>query len=239
MDIAYFSKLRTDFIRMYYRESHKPFNDLKAAIEAKEPPFDEPPDRYNWEGDEPPYLTEWLEAEMALNVLGYSCLSMLSNSLKLAFQNMENVFGFQPTEEERKLFKDGFVNGYKHVLTEILNTDWSDCPADFAIIEQVVLARNITQHLVDYSGFDAYHDEKTVKKHPRLFFVSGNKTELELEYDAPWFSRRIEVTEADLFKAIDEVEKLIEYIMSRENKAREWRVRRRQENMFERSDPPS
>ncbi|HEV2505645.1 MAG TPA: hypothetical protein VGV39_21385 [Mesorhizobium sp.] len=177
MDIAYFSKRRTNFIRTYYREARKPFDALKAAIEAEEPPYDEPPEDSDWEDAEPPYLTEWLEAEMALNVLGYSCLSMLSNSLKVAFSNMEREFGFKPTEEiKKKVFKKGgFVDGYKRILTEILDTDWSDCPVNFAIIDQVVLARNSTQHLNDVFGFDAHHDQKTIKNHPRLFFMANDE----------------------------------------------------------------
>lgn len=231
MDVKYFADLRTNFIRMYYREGRKPFIEIQRAIDEEMPPFDEPPSGYDIESGEPPYLVEWLEAEMALNVLGYSCLSMLSNSLKIAFMNFEREFRFKPSAEAKKtLFKQGFVTGYKGVLSEILDTDWSDCLADLAIIEQVVLARNITQHMDDYSGFDAYYDESTIRKQPRLFFVGGDKEELDPEDPSSWFGRRVEVTEADLFRAIEEVEKLVEYIVGREDRAFEWRMGRRNES---------
>ncbi|WP_434118763.1 hypothetical protein [Sinorhizobium meliloti] len=231
MDVKYFADLRTNFIRMYYREGRRPFVDIQRAIDEGTPPFDEPPRGYDLESGEPPYLKEWLQAEMALNVLGYSCLSMLSNSLKIAFMNFEREFGFRPSTEAKKtLFKQGFVKGYKGVLSEILDTDWSDCPADLAIIEQVVLARNITQHTNDYSGFDAYYDDSTIRKHPSLFFVGGDKEELNPEDSASWFGRRVEVTEADLFRAIEEVEKLVGYIIGREDKAFEWRKGRREKS---------
>jgi len=220
MDVKHFADLRTNFIRMFYREGRKPFQAIQKAIDEEKPPFDEPPSYYDIESGEPAYLTEWLEAEMAINVLGYSCLSMLSNSLKIAFSNFERVFGFRPG---KGAFKQGFVAGYKNVLSEVLDTDWSDCPADFAIIEQVVLARNSTQHMDDYHGFDAYYDESTVRKHPSLFFVSGDKEELDPNDPVSWFGRRIEVTESDLFRAIEEVEKLVAYIAGREEKAYEWR----------------
>ncbi|MFS2155267.1 hypothetical protein [Rhizobium sp. Rhizsp42] len=226
MDVKFFSNLRTNFIRMYYREGRKAFDAIKTAIDNEEPPYDEPPNGFDIESGEPAYLTEWLEAEMALNVLGYSCLSMLSNSLKIVFLNLEREFGFRPSDRARKsLFKHGFVEGYKRVLSEVLDTDWSDCPADLGIIEQIVLARNITQHMDDHSGFDAYYDEKAIRKHPRLFFVSGDKAEIDLEDAASWFGQRVEVTEADLFQAIEEVEKLVDYILSLEDKAHEWRRR--------------
>lgn len=43
MDVAYFAKLRSNFIRTFFREGRKPFDATKAAIEAEEPPYDEPP----------------------------------------------------------------------------------------------------------------------------------------------------------------------------------------------------
>lgn len=224
MDVGFFSDLRTNFIRMYYREGRKPFDAMMVAIDNEEPPYDEPPCNFDIESGEPPYLDEWLDAQMALNVLGLSCLSMLSNSLKLVFISLEREFGFRPTEEAKtKHFKkQGFVAGYKHVLSEILDTDWSDCPADLAIIEQVVLVRNVTQHPDDHSGFDAYYDEKAIAKHPRPFFVSERDAKLEPDI-ASWFVRRIEVTEHELFRAIEEVEKLVAYIIGREDKAYAWR----------------
>src|SRR4051812_24347791 len=124
MDVKHFADLRTNFIRMFYREGRKPFDAIQKAIDEQASPFDEPPYGYDIESGEPAYLTEWLEAEMAINVLGYSCLSMLSNSLKIAFTNFEREFRFKPG---RKAFKQGFVSGYKGILSEILDTDWTDC----------------------------------------------------------------------------------------------------------------
>lgn len=228
MDIKYFSDSRLEFIRFFYREGRKPFDAVKNAIDNREPPYDVQLPWSLLESGEPPFLTEWLEADMALNVLGYSCVSMLSNSLKITFTNMERQFGFRPgsDKKKKKLFKQGFVEGYKVLLSEILDTDWSDCPTDFAIVEQVVLARNTTQHTDDYSGFDAYHNDKTLEKHPRPFFVGEDSAGSDTTDLMSWFGRRIEVREADLFRAIAEVEKLVDYIMDRESKAHEWRQRR-------------
>ncbi|MBX4993161.1 hypothetical protein ABID08_002345 [Rhizobium binae] len=230
MDVQYFSKHRTDFIRRYYREASKPFIETRKAIDEEREPYNEPPPHFDIESGEPAYLEEWLEADMALNVVGYSCLSMLSNSLKITFANFQQEFGFRPTDKEkRKLFKKGFVPAYKVMLGEVLDTDWSDCPADFAIIEQVVLVRNITQHMNDYSGFDAFYDEESIRSHRRLYFVGGDTTEHDPEDPVSWFGRRVEVSADDLFLALDHVDMLVDYIQSREEKAYEWRVRRRNE----------
>lgn len=228
MDVKAFSKIRLDFIRFYYREGRKPYDAIKQAIDNAEPPYNEQP----WseiENGEPPFLSEWLEADMALNVLGYSCLSMLANSLKITFTNIEKEFGFISSKnvKTRRLFNKGFVPAYKSILSEVLDTDWSDCPSNFAIIEQVVLARNNTQHTDDFSGFDAYHNEKTIEKYPHPFFVGDYRLSSKDADVITWRGSRIEVTEDDLFHAIEEVEKLVDYIMNREEKAYQWRQARK------------
>lgn len=230
MDIKRYSEHRTAFIRMYYCEARQAFVAVQTAIDNEEAPFDKPPAGFDPEYGEPAYLTQWLEAEMAINVLGYSCVSMLSNSLKIAFKNMEELFRFQPGSETKRLMsKEGFVAGYKVSLSEVLDTDWSDCDADFAIIEQVVQTRNITQHTDDASGFEAYYTEASLRKHPRPIFVAPGRADTEENGGETWFGARIEVTAHDLFRAIDEVDKLIAYIMGREDRAYEWWQRRRAE----------
>lgn len=230
MDVQSFSKHRNDFIRRYYRGASQPFFDIRKAIEEKMPPYDEPPPHFDFENGEPPYLEEWLEADMALNVVGYSCLSMLSNSLKITFENFQQEMRFSPSaEQKKKLFKNGFVPAYKAMLGEVLDTDWSDCPADFSIIEQVVLVRNITQHMSDYTGFDAFYDRSASGSQARRYFVGGDRADHDPEDPASWFGRRVEVSADDLYRAIDHVDMLVDYIQSREEKAYEWRARKRNE----------
>lgn len=63
MDVLYFLKERTRFIRYFYETACQPFRETMRKIEAGEEPF-EPP--YSEDG-EPPFLTEWLEADTALD----------------------------------------------------------------------------------------------------------------------------------------------------------------------------
>ncbi|MEO7825814.1 MAG: hypothetical protein ABIR60_01625, partial [Allosphingosinicella sp.] len=60
MDILFFLKLRTDFIRRHYHVAVAAFVEQKRLIEDAEPPFDNPP--YSEDG-EPPYLEEWMDAD--------------------------------------------------------------------------------------------------------------------------------------------------------------------------------
>ena len=85
-----------------------------------------------------------MEAETGAEVLGQSCVSLLSDTLKLYFETLrKRVIGYAfDNKLEAIQSKQGFVAANKVALGEILKTDWADCPICFDVIEQVVLARN-------------------------------------------------------------------------------------------------
>lgn len=222
MDAGYFLKDRTRLIRFFYSASAKPFLEIKHAIDNRLPPFDNPP--YS-EDPEPRFLDNWEDADTAAKILGLSCVSLLSDTLKLYFQTLQRVIAFS-FADEKAAFKDGFVPAYLGVLGEILNTDWSDCPADLSVIEQVVLARNRGQHGSTLQSFDATHDGKTLERYPQPFFASEEECRSWIDRggDAnsifmPW----LEITVETLFAAIDNIEKLADWIDSRMDHAWEWR----------------
>ena len=225
MDATYFLKRRTRFIRYLYTEGAKPFTEIQQRIENSLPPYDDPP--YG-EDPEPPYLEDWMEAGTARDVLAMSCLSLLSDTLKLYFETLRSrVIGFSFTQREKE-FREGFVAAYKAVLGEILETDWRDCPADLALIEQVVLARNRGQHGSSLLSLDVTHDAKTLTKHPRPFFVSEDEYRTWVESGGradSGLTPSIEVSSEMLFAAIDSVEKLADWIDGRLGKAWAWRAR--------------
>ena len=123
MNVVYFLKERTKFIRFYYDQCVTPFADMKRQIEEGAPPFDNPP--YS-EDPEPPYLDIWMDANTGIQVVGLSCASLLSDSLKLYFHNLQHrVLGFRfaDAESEKGAFKKGFVAAYMEILGHILDTD--------------------------------------------------------------------------------------------------------------------
>ena len=229
MDAIYFLKPRTAFIRFYYDECAKPFRDIQEKIELGHPPFDDPP--YS-EDPEPAFLDQWTDAEAGIEVLGHSSVSMLSETLKLYFQTLQKcVIGFSFSSQEESISKkQGFIAAYKAALGAILATDWSDCPARFDVIEQVVLARNRSQHGGDLTSFRVEHEGKTLKKHRRPFFASEaelrmcdeNAGDSDSVFDS-FFHPAIEVTRDKLFAAIQEADKCAEWIESRMEKVSEWR----------------
>jgi len=212
LDAAYFLKERTEFIRFYYDASATGFADLKHRIEHVLPPYDRPPFS---EDPEPPFLEEWMNADAALEILGLTCVSLLSDSLKLYFAALqERVIGFS-FKSKKTAFRNGFPAAYRAALGEILDTDWSDCPADWDIIEQIVLARNRGQHGECLTSIRPTYDRAMLEKHPRPIFVS--KAELsclttEEGSLASFLMPSIRISRETLFEAIRQVEALAEWI---------------------------
>jgi hypothetical protein len=75
------------------------------------------------------------------------------------------------------------------------------------------------------------HDQLTLDKHPRPFFVNEHERESWMEGDgtaASWLLMpSVEVTREALFAAIEHVEKLADWIEGRMDKATGWRIGRR------------
>lgn len=163
-----------------------------------------------------------MEAKTSLELLGATCVSMLSDSLKLYFVTWEEQLGIKcrdhlPDEFSRKRGK-GFVNGYKACFGQLLKADWSECPADWEVLEQIVLARNDTQHARSIHDIGPRHGYDVRDKHPLPFFLSEDEKRL-IETDQlvelPWLGLSLVVTQEALFQAIRQVEILAEWMEER------------------------
>lgn len=211
MDILYFLKERTRLIRQYYEQAAQPFNDIIRKIEAEEEPFIPP---YS-EDPEPEFLTEWIEANELLEVTGRCCLSMLSASLQLYLNTWDRMLGLQCKTQFKADFKrDGLVSGYRQCLADRVGLDWNACPANLAIIEQVVLARNRDQHPDSITTLRVTHADHDRARHPHPFFINDGEAEL---YDVGndsglWMSPSLHVPRDKLMAAIANVETLCEWL---------------------------
>ncbi|MEQ9813321.1 MAG: hypothetical protein RLO50_11110 [Azospirillaceae bacterium] len=207
-----FLKDRTDFIRWYYDTAGVKFREIMRKIETGEAPY-EPP--YS-EDPEPPFLSEWIEAETGLDVLGRNCISMLSASLQLYFKTWEAELGVTWEEGERKpAFKYGFLRGYQTCFGEVLKLSWNECPADLELIEQVVIARNRDQHPETTTSMRVSHSYKERKRHRHLFFVSVSERRMfddPAMADIAWMNPSVHVSCELLFQALDQVETLAEWL---------------------------
>jgi hypothetical protein len=165
MDLAYFLRERTALIRHFYDAAAAPFIETKRKIDAAEPPFDNPP--YDDSG-EPPYLDEWLQADVEQELVGRACITMLSESIKHYLHGWERWVPLTATARA-EMGPKGFVRAYvDHYSTQL---GVQGCPADLDVIEQVVLARNSAQHHGNLVMDSVEHDPKTRAKFPRPFFT--------------------------------------------------------------------
>lgn len=215
MDVKAFLEDRLKFIRKFYETAAAPFIATIEKIEAGEAPF-EPP--YSEDG-EPAFLSEWIDSQTSLDMLGRACVSMLAASLKLYFQTWENKLCIKwDSGERQKTFKNGILHGYKHCFSEALSLNWDECPADFDVLEQVILARNRVQHPETITKMGVDHAPADRKKHPSLFFATEWERSVFLDGDLAgitWLNPAVSVSKESLWQALGEVEKLVEWLETR------------------------
>ncbi len=212
MDVAWFLKERTAFLRFFYSTGVQPFRDIKQKIEDEVEPFEQPCS----EDDEPAFQIQYQQAWTGIEMVGIAALSMLSDSLKIFFSTWEQLLGLDfPPDWQKRFRKEGFVRVYHDAFGRITGEDWSTCPANLDVIEQVVMARNDAQHGEDLHAIQPRHKPSTRAKHPKPFFVSDiDKMILDTEAlsDFARSGLQISITREGLFTAIEEVEKLAEWM---------------------------
>jgi hypothetical protein len=207
MDVGYFLKERTKFIREYYAVAVMPFENIKSKIESGEQPW-EPP--YSEDG-EPPFQVEWSDADTSVQVVGCTCVTMLSESMKLYFQTWEELLGVKCQRALAPLFKmQGFLAGYKECFREEAELNWDECPADLSIVEQIVLARNVAAHHNGHLGSMSvrYPREVREKLKSPLFLHDYEKIALDEDQKSVFTFLRSEliITKATLDEALLHVE---------------------------------
>ncbi|CAN5392420.1 hypothetical protein BH09PSE1_BH09PSE1_02250 [soil metagenome] len=231
MDVNFFLIQRTAFIRRFHDEAVAIFEDTQRRIDQAQAPFDSPP---SGEDGEPAFLTEWIDAGTGREVVAQACVSLLSDSLKLYFNTLQkDVIGFAFDKREKALAKKGFVGAYRVALGEILQTDWSECAVRFDVIEQVVLARNLSQHGGRLTSLRIAHDLHSLKGRTSPIFA--NPAEWTAWQDsggdeATFLMPSVVITRAALFEAIDEVERLGNWIDGHLDRVDAWRGRQVPDN---------
>lgn len=224
MNLSYFMRERTKIIRLFYEEGRVPFEQLKRQIEDGVPPFEPPPFNPEYDDSEPPFLSEWIEAEQTRELVGMLAVSLLSDTLKLYFEELEREIGFEFISKKAREdhFKQGFVPAYKQILEHIMGDKFYSCGVRFDIIEQVILARNDLSHNGRLITFSTKHNRKTLEKHPNPFFANDD---LRSEYSnkcVQWGGLPIEVSRDRLLEAITEVEKLADWIQENDYSILKW-----------------
>ncbi|MDO8937633.1 MAG: hypothetical protein Q7U98_00570 [Methylicorpusculum sp.] len=220
MDVSYFLQQRLKFIQQFYNMASAPFIDRKRLIEAEEEPFIPPYSESEY--PEPYFLEEWIEANESIQVLGCLCISMLSNVFKTYFEEWERLIGMPKNEEIKNAFNKGFLNGYKAYFAEYYNIRFEESPAKLAILEEITLARNKTQHTESIVSNTHSYSYSELKKLRPPFFINNLGRSLfneATQNDDEWFEfltlfedTSMQITGEKLFAAISEIERFTEWL---------------------------
>lgn len=184
MDIKYFALSRVEFILHFYEKALSPFVETKRLVEEQKPPYE----TEFYESDEPPFLSEWLDAEQAIDVLGIQCASLLCSTLKLFLEeSLKNMFrrnahkitkNIKTERAYKQAFKKGWLNGYRELFEEEFNLDWQASGVNLILLEELVLIRNRGQHPEHITMMNNNFSGNDLKRVSSPFFIDdvhGNK----------------------------------------------------------------
>jgi hypothetical protein len=203
---------RIAFIRQFYTTSSTPYLERIRKIEAGEDPW---VPKYS-EDSEPPFLSEWLEADESLQVLGLACTSMLTATLHMYFKTWQKVLGVEIEEKLRGLFKKNWVQGYKELFANSAGVPFNSCPVNLKLLEELVLARNRTQHPESLSTIRSSYSSADLQKLPHPFFIDERELAFSTENDQgekEWLMPpTIRVTAEKLESVMLEVERFAQWM---------------------------
>lgn len=222
MDIQYFALSRVEFILGFYEKALFPFVETKRLIEEQKPPY-EP---VYTESDEPPFLSEWLDTDQAIDVLGMQCASLLCSTLKLfleeSFKNVfrRNAYKITKTIKTegayKQEFKKGWLNGYRELFEKEFNLDWHASEVNLILLEELILIRNRGQHPQHIAMMSNSFSENDLKKIPSPFFIDNAYCYKDM-YD--FLPPTIKPKPEKMKNAFEESTKLINWL---ENSLEKW-----------------
>ena len=218
MDVDYFFKSRTTFIVRFYDNAIKTFKHTQEQIEKEEEPYVPP---YS-EDPEPAFLEEWLDADASIQVVGQTAISLLSESLKAYFIEWDSILGTRCAINFKGEFKSGFWTGYRKCFQMALGINWNDCPADKDVIEQVILARNSSQHADAITSMVPKHPKDLRARFPNPLFVREYERNLSKDdlTALAWLGTQLEISREALTEAVRQAELLVDWLEPQLQKAR-------------------
>jgi hypothetical protein len=219
MDMLYFLKRRTAFLRSFYTHTSAAYIETKRKIETYEEPYSWPE---GYDDSEPPFLAEWQEADEALEFLGQACVSFLSVTLKLFLNESERQFREDfdflpiPALDLAAFEKNGFVEGYRQWFAA-MGIDMEESGGDVTLMSEIVTTRNLSEHPKTISLMHLSQGEHERKKFPHPFFANPIEEailtqQMEETGEDPGIPWMISIQPAKMLRVIDEVDKLSDWL---------------------------
>jgi len=221
LDVRYFLGERLAFIEQFYANYCVPYVERKRKIDAEEEPYIPV---YS-EDPEPPFLSEWIEAEESLQVIGHTCISMLSAALHLYFKAWESELRVPVVAPYKSVFnKHGWFNGYKEYFKGNFAVIFENSPCDLGLLEELTLARNRVQHSETISNPHSRYSQTDLEKFPNPFFVDDTQRCMLAEMDEGeriWLMPpTIHATPEKIKAAISEIARFAEWLEETDHRNR-------------------
>jgi hypothetical protein len=176
-------KLR--FLRDFYEKTTLPFREIQRKIDASEPPY--VPRRPLEDYTEPPFLTDWLEANEGLRLQEQLCLTLLQRSFK---EFLDATMHQHPDfEKNRPTNRGNWFERDKKWFLGVLNIDWKQAGVSLSRLEELTLARNSIQHgrggRFDYYAILKRQNKDYYSRFPDAFFVDELEKNIRKESNFP------------------------------------------------------
>jgi hypothetical protein len=163
---------RLEFIQSLYERSSAHFREMMSQIEAGEEPYVD--SRNPEEYDEPAFLSEWLDANESVHVLGQWSLGMVQAAFKAYLEqfleDMERWNRFENLKGKLSDKKGNWFRKYQLLLEEDFKIKLESSPVDVAMLEQIILTRNDFEHNADLFTTSVYQGNDHAKKYPDSLF---------------------------------------------------------------------
>ena len=166
MDYLAILKDHLGFIERFYNAAAEPFEATLRKIQAEEEPF--VPKCAPGDHDGPEYLSEWMEAEECLGVIGSSSLGLLQKALHDYLREfVEREGGPGPKQPA----KEPWFDHHCRFLEENTAFRWVNSPVPRGPIEQINLSRNDFAHNSMIGTAWTSQSEEHFRKYPVSAFA--------------------------------------------------------------------
>lgn len=204
-------------VQRLYNDAAGVFVERKKKIDAGEPPYELLEFNPDYEDVEPPFLTEWLEADEFADVIGQACISIVHSCLKDYLTGVIERSGMIAEAEKFMSQRRNIVRGEswlgRHLafIAEIYSIDWTQSPVPIAELEEINLARNDIQHGRSASGLTRYQSEQHSQRFPLGLFIDDYQRSLKAIGRAHSFTL-VHVSPEALKEAIQRVESFCTFV---------------------------
>ena len=213
MNLLHFLDERLNFALYLYDSTAPRFLEIARKIEAGEEPFVDR--RHPDDPDpEPAYLEEWERADLAVEVVGMSCLGLVQSALHAYLKKFVGKDLLGPIKQMKQ---GSWVENFKAAFGTDPDFDWAGSGVDLSLIEEIVLTRNSFQHGDDLLTVYTFQDDKHAAKYPTSHF--GHAT-----WRKGYFrNARLTVTREKLVASVEAVRTLCRFLDDARYKARRSR----------------